>query len=191
MLQSMRRALAGACLLVLVAGVPAAAHAEFVSACPGPDDVISQLPSELVATFSQDLSPDRTSIELRDASGQTLARGGKDPAAARLQRLTLPALGPGIYEVRWVSFSAEDAELDRGTYTFTIVAATDSSASTVAACPSPVESPTPAASAGVAPSPGTVGTIDDGALPSMSAPPVAVASPAADRWMSPEPSPAP
>src|SRR5687768_11259634 len=102
-----RSALVGAALLTLLPLALASAHAELDSASPGPDEVVEGPPSRLVARFTQDISADRTSIEVRDASGQTVARGGKDPDRARVQRVDLPPLAPGAYEVRWVTFSSE------------------------------------------------------------------------------------
>lgn len=107
------RAVLGASLLLLLPLATALGHAELATASPGPGDSVAGSPPELVARFSQDLKPDRTSLELRDPAGQTVATGGKDPDRPRVQRMALPSLAPGQYEVRWVSFSAEDGELAR------------------------------------------------------------------------------
>ncbi len=146
-----------AALLSLLAS-PVLAHAELVSATPGPGDVVEGAPAELVATFNQDLDPSRTSLEVRDASGSTVARGGELGDGPRDFRLALPHLEAGEYEVRWTSFSAEDGELARDSYTFTVVAAPSPSPSpspsppstapsasptTLPATPSPVPSATP------------------------------------------------
>jgi len=126
-------------LLLLLHASPALAHAALVSASPGPGDEVTGSPDELVAQFNQDLDPSRTSIEVRDASGATIARGGELGAGPREFRLALPDLAPGEYTVRWTSFSAEDGELARDTYTFTVVAAASPS-------PSPSRSPSPSPS---------------------------------------------
>ena len=137
MARSLIRAVVCAVLLSLIAA-PVLAHAELVSATPGPGDEVAGSPSELVGTFNQDLDPSRTSLEVRDASGASLARGGELGQGSREFRLILPRLGPGEYEVRWTSFSAEDGELERGSYAFTVIAAPSSP-------PSPSLSPTPTA----------------------------------------------
>ncbi|MDA8202260.1 MAG: copper resistance protein CopC [Chloroflexi bacterium] len=134
-------AVVAAAFLSLVAA-PVFAHAELVSALPGPGEEVEGSPTELVATFNQDLDPSRTSLEVRDASGTTVARGGELGDGPREFRLALPELPPGGYEVRWTSFSAEDGELARDSYTFTVVAA-----------PSPSPSPSPAPSTPASPSP--------------------------------------
>lgn len=143
------RAFVCAALLSLMAG-PVLAHAELVSGVPGPGDEVEGSPAELVTTFSQDLNPSRTSLEVRDASGSTVVKGGEPGAGPREFRLSLPELPPGRYQVRWTSFSAEDGELARGSYTFTVVAAPSPSPT---ASPSPTPSSTPSASPPPSPTP--------------------------------------
>ncbi len=133
------RALLCAALLSLIAS-PVLAHAELVSAAPGLGDQVEGSPAKLVTTFSQNLNVSRTSREVRDASGSTVAKGGELGASPREFRLALPELAPGKYQVRWTSFSSEDGELARGSYTFTVVAAPSPSPSP---SPSPLPSPTP------------------------------------------------
>jgi methionine-rich copper-binding protein CopC len=117
-------------LLCMVGPGPVAGHAELVAASPGPDETVAGSVAALRATFSQDLDASRSSIEIRDGAGAVVARGGKDPREARAMHVELrPPLGPGEYDVRWTSYSAEDDELARGTYEFSVVAA--------AATPSP------------------------------------------------------
>lgn len=154
----MRRA-AKTILLSLCLGSlwPAAAvlgHAELLSATPGPGEAIAAVPPQLVARFSQDLRADRTSIELRDSEGRVIARGGKDPARSRVQRMDLPELAAGDYEVRWVTFSAQDGELGRGRYRFVVM--------------EPAGSPVPSPSPEPAPCPSSVPGILPGSSPSPS-----------------------
>ena len=142
-----------AALLLSLFALPALAHAELVSASLGPADVVAGSPDELVAGFSQDLDESRTSIEVRDDTGNRVARGGELGNGPREWRLALPPLAPGNYEVRYTTFSAEDGELHRGRYSFTVV---------VAPSPSPSPSPTsptsapPTASASARPTSPTV-----------------------------------
>lgn len=131
-----------AVLLLSLFATPALAHAELLSASPGPDDTVEGSPSELVAEFSQDLDESRTSIEVRDDAGDRVARGGELGDGLREWRLVLPPLAPGSYEVRYTTFSAEDSELHRGRYSFTVVAAASPPPS-----PSPAPSPLPPPSA--------------------------------------------
>lgn len=139
------RALVGAVLLSSLAS-PVLGHAALESATPGPGDQVTGSPTVLVARFSQDLDPARTSLEVRDASGARVARGGELGEGPREFRLDLPELAPGEYEVRWTSFSAEDGELFRDTYTFEVLAAPSPS-------PTPSATPTERPSASPSPSP--------------------------------------
>ncbi len=170
-----RRRLAASLVLAAVAllAVPALAlaHAEFVSSTPAPGATVEGPPAEVVIEFSQDLDPSRTSIEVRDASGTTVASGGELGAGPREFRLALPELAPGAYEVRWTSFSAEDSELARDTFTFTVAAAPSPSPSAAAsaqtspsaeASPSPSPEPSAAASPSQGPSGGGTGSGDTG-----------------------------
>lgn len=135
----------GACLLFFAITAPVVAHAALETASPGPDEVVIGSPSEILASFSQDLEPDRTSMVVRDATGTELASGGEPTDDPREWRLELPDLAPGVYEVRWTTFSAEDGELHRDSYSFTVEAAAPPS-------PSPTPSPSPSATE-AAPSP--------------------------------------
>jgi len=137
--RSLLRVAVSAALLLMLYAQSAFAHAAFVSGTPGLGEEVAGSPDVLVIAFSQDLDPSRTSLEVRDASGATLAKGGELGDGPREFRLALPELVPGQYEVRWVSFSAEDGELARDSYTFTVVAAPSES-------PSPSPSPIPSSS---------------------------------------------
>ena len=172
MARSLPRAAAAAALLLMVYSASAYAHAAFVSGIPGPGDEVSGPPDELVISFSQDLDPSRTSLEVRDATGTSLARGGELGNGPREFRLALPELAPGAYEVRWTSFSAEDGELARDSYTFTVVAAPSPSPSpspspTPSTPPSPSPTPvpaTPSSSPSATPVPGDTAAAGDGVV---------------------------
>ena len=137
-----RAAAVAALMLLLMPSAPVFAHAAFVSGTPGPGDKVVGSPAELVVTFSQDLDASRTSLNVRDSAGESLARGGEIGDGPREFRLALPELAPGKYEVRWTTFSAEDGELARDRYTFTVLAA-----------PSPSPSPSPSSIPSSPPSP--------------------------------------
>ena len=140
-----------AAVLVLALPSAAAGHAELDAATPGAGDEVVGSPTELVLTFTQDLDMARTALEVHDASGATVAEG-PELAGPRELRLALPDLAPGVYEVRWTSFSAEDSELARGRYSFTVLqAASPSPASSVAATSAPSTGATPAATAAPTP----------------------------------------
>ena len=145
-------------------------HSELDTATPGAGDEVVGSPDDIVATFSQDLDMSRTTMTVRNAAGEVVA---EDPVLGDGPReliLTLPELAPGEYEVRWVSFSAEDDELGRGRYTFTVLPAptpTPSSNVTATAAPTtapvtappPTSGPTPVASLPPGPDDGGVAAL--------------------------------
>lgn len=140
----------GALGWLLVAGT-VLAHAELVDSSPA-DGASVPAPSEVVATFSEALVGERSSMEVRDAGGATLARGGLDPAdpKGRTMRVELPPLEPGTYTVRWTAV-ADDGHVERGTFSFRVVATPSPSP---APSPTPTEEPSPsAAPTGLSPSP--------------------------------------
>ncbi|MFL5778113.1 MAG: copper resistance protein CopC [Chloroflexota bacterium] len=146
----------------VIAG-PVAAHAEFESSVPRDGAIVSGSPATVAATFSEGLASG-SKIELRDASDAIVATGRIDPADDTRMVITPPALAPGAYTVRWTSI-AEDGDLLRGTFRFTVAAApaspsgspppapsaaagppSASANTTLSASPSPTATPSPAAS---------------------------------------------
>ena len=158
--RSSRRALATVSGLLLVLVLPAAAlaHAELVSSTPAAGAVLTEAPAEIVLTFDEAVVGN-SSFQLLDASGATIASGAPDPAAPTTMRADLPELEPGAYEVQWTSV-AEDTDIERGTFTFTVVEPT---APPPTPTPAPTDEPTaptpspiatPAASPSPSPGPG-------------------------------------
>jgi methionine-rich copper-binding protein CopC len=140
----------------------ATAHAELVSSDPRDGAVLTTPPAAVVARYSEAIDPGRSSILVLDATGRQVARGGVDPSDAtrRTMRVSLPALAPGTYTVRWTTVTPDDNGVERGTFTFTVAAggATASpsaspSGSTAAASASPVAA-TPSATTPAIPSAG-------------------------------------
>ncbi|HYH91828.1 MAG TPA: copper resistance CopC family protein [Candidatus Saccharimonadales bacterium] len=167
-----------AALLLLPSGV--LAHAELDVPTPADGATVEGTPTEIFGTFTQAIEPDGSSLILRDAAGDEVARGGLDPTDD--QRMVIdpvPVLAPGEYEVRWTTISAEDGELDRETWSFTVVAAASPSptvAASASATAEPSASPiasasaSPIASAGLSPAPSPIdgsaaGSTTDAILP--------------------------
>ena len=173
LIRSLRWAAALAALLLSLTVLPVSAHAELVSASPGPDEVVVGSPTEVVTEFNQDLNPSRTTIRVLDEAGEVVAQGGEPGAGPREWRLELPNLEPGSYEVRYTSFSAEDGELHRGRYSFTVEASA-SPTPTSSVSPSPTARPTGPASlapstsptSSLAPSPTSTATVSPSPVPS-------------------------
>jgi methionine-rich copper-binding protein CopC len=102
-------------LPVLVLG-----HAALVSSDPPAGGTLTTTPYTLTATFNDELTAEGSSIVVENSSGAEVARGTVSSTDAHVQTAELPALPDGEYTVRWTSVSADDAAVERGTYTFTI-----------------------------------------------------------------------
>jgi copper resistance protein C len=146
-------------LVALVVPAAALAHAELDTITPANGSTVDAAPTEIVATFTEDLDPSKSSIVVVNGAGAQVASGGTVAADDKKKMtLALPALEPGAYQVRWTSTSAQDGDIDRGTTGFTYApAATPSPTPTAAAgaTPEPSVAPSPSApaTASVAPSP--------------------------------------
>ena len=135
-------------LLLLASGsATALGHADLETAVPADGSLLSESPTEIVLSFTEALNASKSSITMVDGFGKTVTQGGtvdkSDPKTMRLALTT--ALGPGTYEIRWTSVSAEDGDVAHGTPTFTVAAPSPTPSE-----PSP--SPTASASASATPS---------------------------------------
>jgi len=168
-----RAALAAALSLLLAVLLPAAvgAHSELVSSNPADGATLTGPPLEISGDFSEELDTTRSVMELRAPGGGVLATGRVPDGgpATRMAIVDLPAFAPGTYEVRWTTVTADDDGVERGTFTFTLLAATPSPTPTAepsstpaatappsAAPPSAAPAPTPAPSPAPSPAPGPV-----------------------------------
>jgi methionine-rich copper-binding protein CopC len=151
-------AVASAALLILLAPGAVLGHAELATATPADKATVAP-PTEVVLTFTETLDPSKSSIKLADAGGQIVAEGSTvDTADTKTMRLATPNLATGTYTVRWISASAQDGDLDHGTTTFTVDAASPPPPSTAPSADASVEpsaagSASPKAAPSVAPSP--------------------------------------
>jgi methionine-rich copper-binding protein CopC len=145
--------------IFLLIPVTVAAHAELDDPTPKDGATVEGSPPEVSGTFVQKINPDGSSMVLRDSGNKVVARGGPDPNDVKRMAITdLPELAPGKYTVQWTTVSAEDGELARGTWSFTVVAAAEtptptptatasaSAAATASATPAPTVAPTPSPS---------------------------------------------
>jgi methionine-rich copper-binding protein CopC len=133
------------------------AHAELVTSDPIAGGTLTTTPYPLTATFDDELTPDGSSIVVQDAGGAQVATGSVSPGDAHVLIAELPALPGGEYTVRWTAVTADDAAVERGTYSFTVGGA--SASVTTSATPSATPSGTPAATP--PPAPGATGSSND------------------------------
>jgi methionine-rich copper-binding protein CopC len=148
-----RRALAALLAATVVAALPAAvaAHSELESSSPAAGEVVVGGPTEITGEFSEPVDPGRSSLELRGPDGARIARGGvpEGGPATRMTIAGIPPLAPGRYTVRWTTVTADDDGVERGTFRFSVEAATPAPespepTSTATPLPPPGETPTPA-----------------------------------------------
>ena len=146
--------------ILLLVPATAAAHAELDVPSPRDGATVEGTPPEVSGTFIQKINPDGSSLVLRDTNDNVVARGGPDPNDLKRMVITdLPELAPGTYTVQWTTVSAEDGELARGTWSFTVAVALKtpgtpaptataaaSAAATASATPTPTLAPTPSPS---------------------------------------------
>jgi methionine-rich copper-binding protein CopC len=150
----------------VLAAFPATAfaHAELVRAIPADGSTVTEPVMVVSARYSQDLTS-ASSLNVLDASGATVATGGVDPGGDRrmLARSDVPFTN-GAYTVKSTAISAEDGDIERLTWTFTVE---------VAATPAPTPSPTVGASAPATSSPTLEATPSAAPSPSQSPTPSA------------------
>lgn len=135
------------------------AHAELVSSSPADGATVAPGPVTVTATYTEEIDPARSTIEVLDASGKTLGSGGVPGSDAKhtTMEVALSDVPAGTYTVRWTSVTPDDSGVLRGTFSFT-VAAGDGAGGSVAsiAAASPAASPGAGSSGGSGVDPGTV-----------------------------------
>ena|SRR5215469_7247912 len=118
------RVLLGATLLLVMnwAGPsPAVAHAFLDHAAPRVGSTVSPPPSELTLSFTQELEPAFSTVEVVDESGTKVDKGDVqvDPHDGALLRVSLNPLPPGTYKVIWRVVSV-DTHPTEGDFTFQV-----------------------------------------------------------------------
>jgi len=142
-----------ALLALALAPGTALGHSELVSSSPANGALLEEPPAEVGGDYSEAVDPGRSSMELRGPDGSVIATGGVPAGgpATSMAIVSLPALAPGVYEVRWTTVTPDDGGVERGTFSFTVAPAGGTpSATPVAATPAPVATPGPAPAPGVA-----------------------------------------
>ncbi|MBV9878513.1 MAG: copper resistance protein CopC [Verrucomicrobia bacterium] len=111
--------------LAMIALVSAATHASAQAfldhAEPGVGSAIDTPPTEIKIWFTKNLEPDFSQIQLLDrhakpVTGNLATVDADDPS---LLRLSVPALRPGKYQVRWRAVSV-DTHMTVGRFAFTV-----------------------------------------------------------------------
>lgn len=127
-------AIAALGVLVALPGI-VLSHAALVTSDPPAGGTLTTTPYTLTATFDDELTADGSSIVVEDASGTQVATGTVSETDEFSMTAELPNLAPGTYTVRWTAVTADDAAVERGSYSFNVGAATAS------ATPTPTQPP--------------------------------------------------
>lgn len=149
------------------------AHAELETAVPADKSTVTEPVAEVSGVYSEAMTPDGSSLVVKDAGGATVARGTVDPEDdTRMVATPATPLGSGVYTVESTAV-ATDGHAERATWTFTVAvaptpaptpvasAAPSIAPTAVAATPLPSVAPTPLPSADG----GTTGSGGDVLLP--------------------------
>ena len=119
----MHRLLIGsfAAALSLAHAGAAFAHANLASAVPAVGATVQAAPTEVAITFTEEVAPKFSGIQVLDAKGTRVDAGEAQtaPDNAKLLSVGLKALSPGVYKVVWHAMAADDSHKTKGNFTFT------------------------------------------------------------------------
>ena len=99
-------------------GSTAQAHAFLDHASPLVGSTVQTAPHEVVLTFTQNLEPAFSTVEVTDANGGRVDQG-KASVSGNTMRIALKSIGAGSYKVNWHALSV-DTHSTQGGFTFHI-----------------------------------------------------------------------
>ena len=116
-------ALSVSMIFLFFAVVSVSAHANLAESTPRNGEQVSTSPKEVVATFTEELETDGSTMRVFDENGRQVdnGNGGVDlfDPDHKTMIVTLPAnLPKGKYTVEWVSLSLEDGDEVDGAFAF-------------------------------------------------------------------------
>ena len=103
-------------LLLSLTPVAAQAHAFLDHASPLVGSTVAAAPHEVALTFTQNLEPAFSTVQVTDAGGARVDEG-KAQVSGNTMTIGLKSLGPGSYKVHWHALSV-DTHSSEGTFTF-------------------------------------------------------------------------
>jgi methionine-rich copper-binding protein CopC len=108
--------------LSLAGAGTALAHADLASADPAAGATVKTAPTEISITFTEEVEPKFSSIEVLDAAGKRVDDGKPHTAPDNEKQLSvgLKPLAAGTYKVNWHVTAADDSHKTKGSYGFTI-----------------------------------------------------------------------
>ena len=122
------------------------AHAELETATPADGATVTEPVEEISGIYSEAMTPDGSSLVVKDSDGATVASGDVDPEDdTRMVATPATPLGNGRYRVESTATSA-DGHTERTIWRFTVAVAPTPS-------PTPVTTTAPSVAPSVAPTP--------------------------------------
>ena len=113
-------ALVAATFSSLIVASSVSAHAEVVTATPAQGSTVTEPVTQVSVTYSEALTAD-SRLGIYDADNDRIAIGTPDGSDDhRAVAVFAPALTSGTYTVKSTSISADDGDLDRQQWTFTV-----------------------------------------------------------------------
>lgn len=111
-------------LLAMTAG-PAAAHSEYLDSSPKPDEVLSEVPGEIVVTLTEPPTKD-SGIVAKDPCGNV----AEDVSVKNNDIIaTISSIAqPGEWRIKWEDISAVDGHSMTGTFKFSVTGEADCTA---------------------------------------------------------------
>jgi copper resistance protein C len=104
---------------MLLSAASASAHAHLEQASPAVSGTVTEPPATITLRFSEKLEAAFSSIEVQDDTGRRVDKGkvSLDPNDAKVLRIDLKVLSPGLYKVIWRAISV-DTHTTTGDFTF-------------------------------------------------------------------------
>ena len=103
-------------VLISLVTTAAQAHAFLDHASPLVGSTVATAPHELELSFTQNLEPSFSSVEVTGPNGARVD-AGKAQISGSTMRVGLKAAGPGTYHVHWRALSV-DTHTTQGSFTF-------------------------------------------------------------------------
>jgi methionine-rich copper-binding protein CopC len=113
-------ALAALAVAAVLRAPPAAAHAFLDHADPRVGSTVAA-PAAVTLTFTEPVEEAFSHVELLDAGGNKVDTAALEHPAPATLRVSVPALAPGEYTVRWAVVSV-DTHPTEGKFTFSVKA---------------------------------------------------------------------
>lgn len=105
-------------LVLALGATPARAHAFLDHANPLVGSAVRNAPREVALWFTENLEPAFSRVTVQNAAGARVDRG-KTSVSGNQMRVSLGALPPGTYRVKWRAVSV-DTHATEGDFTFRV-----------------------------------------------------------------------